>query len=81
LRLSRRRFLIGGGAAAATLACTGVAMAQRPQAFRGATPIDVEARPIARLSTADPDRSRFGALMFRKTQPPVIPPPIPPTVF
>jgi len=65
LRLSRRQFLIGGAAAGATLACTGVALAQRPQAFRGATAIDVEARPIARLSTADPDRSRFGALMFR----------------
>ncbi|WP_262028476.1 esterase-like activity of phytase family protein [Microvirga sp. Mcv34] len=65
MRLTRRNFLIGGGAAAATLACTGVALAQRPQAFRGATSIDVEARPISRLSTADPDRSRFGALMFR----------------
>ena len=43
LRLTRRSFLIGGGAAAATLACTGVALAQRPQAFRGATPIAVEA--------------------------------------
>jgi hypothetical protein len=65
LRLTRRNFLIGGGGAAATLACTGVALAQRPQAFRGATSIDVEAQPISRLSTADPDRSRFGALMFR----------------
>lgn len=65
MRLTRRNFLLGGGAAAATLACTGVALAQRPQAFRGATAIDVEARPISRLSTADPDRSRFGALMFR----------------
>ncbi|WP_114943408.1 esterase-like activity of phytase family protein [Microvirga calopogonii] len=65
MRLTRRNFLIGGGAAAATLACTGVALAQRPQALRGATSIDVEARPISRLSTTDPDRSRFGALMFR----------------
>ena len=65
MRLTRRGFLTGAGAAAATLACTGVALAQRPQAFRGATPIDVEARPIGRLSTTDPDRSRFGALMFR----------------
>ncbi|EIM25164.1 esterase-like activity of phytase family protein [Microvirga lotononidis] len=65
MRLTRRNFLIGGGAAAATLACTGVALAQRPQAFRSATSIDVEARPISRLSTTDPDRSRFGALMFR----------------
>jgi hypothetical protein len=65
LRLTRRNFLIGGGAAAATLACTGVALAQRPQAFRTATAIPVEAQPISRLSDADPDRTRFGALMFR----------------
>lgn len=65
MRLTRRNVLIGGGAAAATLACTGVALAQRPQAFRGATAITVEARPISRLSTTDPDRSRFGAVMFR----------------
>ncbi|MBJ6127294.1 esterase-like activity of phytase family protein [Microvirga splendida] len=65
MRLTRRNFLIGGGAAAATLACTGVAVAQRPQAFRGATAIRVEAKPIGRLSVTDPDRSRFGALMFR----------------
>ena len=65
MRLTRRNFLIGGGATAATLACTGVALAQRPQAFRGATAIRVEAQPISRLSTTDPDRSRFGALMFR----------------
>ncbi|WP_262298551.1 esterase-like activity of phytase family protein [Microvirga sesbaniae] len=65
MRLTRRGFLTGAAAAAATLACTGVAVAQRPQAFRGATAIDVEARPISRLSTTDPDRSRFGALMFR----------------
>ena len=38
LRLTRRSFLIGGGAAAATLACTGVALAQRPQAFTGRDP-------------------------------------------
>ena len=65
MRLTRRNFLIGGGAAAATIACTGVALAQRPQAFRGATSIDVEAQPISHLSTTDPDRSRFGALIFR----------------
>jgi hypothetical protein len=65
LRLTRRSFLIGGGAAAATLACTGVALGQRPQAFRGATAIRVEAQPISRLSATDPDRSRFGALVFR----------------
>ncbi|MBM6581811.1 esterase-like activity of phytase family protein [Microvirga sp. BT689] len=65
MRLTRRNVLIGGGAAAATLACTGVALAQRPQAFRGATAIDVEAQPISRLSTTDPDRTRFGTLQFR----------------
>ncbi|MBD2747718.1 esterase-like activity of phytase family protein [Microvirga sp. BT688] len=65
MRLTRRNFLIGGSATAATLACTGVALAQRPQAFKGATAIRVEAQPISRLSTTDPDRSRFGALMFR----------------
>jgi hypothetical protein len=65
LRLTRRNVLIGGGAAAATLACTGVALAQRPQAFRGVTAVDVEAQPISRLSTTDPDRTRFGALKFR----------------
>jgi hypothetical protein len=65
LRLTRRNFLIGGGAAVASLACTGVAVAQRPQAFKGATAIRVDAQPISRLSTTDPDRSRFGALMFR----------------
>jgi hypothetical protein len=65
LRLTRRNLLIGGGAAAATLACTGVALAQRPQALKGATAIDVEAQPISRLSTTDPDRTRFGSLQFR----------------
>lgn len=65
MRLTRRNFLIGGGATAATLSCTGVAMAQRPQAFKGATAIRVETQPISRLSTTDPDRSRFGALTFR----------------
>lgn len=65
MRLTRRNILIGGGATAATLACTGVALAQRPPAFKGATAIQVEAKPISRLSVTDPDRSRFGALAFR----------------
>ncbi|MBF9196130.1 esterase-like activity of phytase family protein [Microvirga terrestris] len=65
MRLTRRNILIGGGAAAATLACTGVAVAQRPQALRVATAIQVETKPISRLSVTDPDRSRFGALAFR----------------
>ncbi len=40
-------------------------MAQRPQAFDGATAIKVTAEPISRFSVSDPDRSRFGALLFR----------------
>ncbi|MBB3017035.1 hypothetical protein FHR70_000075 [Microvirga lupini] len=65
MRLTRRNILIGGGAVAATLACTRVAVAQRPPAFKATTAIRVEAQPISRLSTTDPDRSRFGALAFR----------------
>lgn len=65
MRLTRRSLLIGGGAVAASAACTGAALAQRPQAFGRATPVSVEAQPIGRLSTADPDRNRFGALLFR----------------
>lgn len=64
MRLSRRSFLIGGGATAAA-AFAGGALAQRPQAFRDATPISVTAQPIGRLSVSDPDRTRFGALFFR----------------
>ncbi len=64
MRLSRRSFLIGGGSLAA-VAATGTALAQRPQAFPGATAIPVTAQPIDRLSVSDPDRSRFGALLFR----------------
>jgi len=65
LRLSRRGFLIGGGAAVAAAGVAGAALAQRPQAFSGATPIAVSAEPISRFSVSDPDRSRFGALFFR----------------
>ncbi len=65
MRLSRRNFLIGGGAAAAALTCAGVALAQRPQAFGSATAVKVEADPISQLSTTDPDRTRFGTLQFR----------------
>jgi hypothetical protein len=64
LRLSRRSFLIGGGAAAATLA-GGAALAQRPQAVGAPTAIPVTAQAFGRLSTRDPDRTRFGALLFR----------------
>lgn len=65
MRLSRRNFLIGGGAAAAAAAFGGRALAQRPQAFQDATAISVTADPISRFSTSDPDRTRFGALLFR----------------
>jgi hypothetical protein len=65
LRLTRRNLLVGGGAAVGALTCAGVAFAQRPQAFASATAIAVRAEPISRLSTTDPDRSRFGRLTFR----------------
>jgi len=62
--LTRRNLLLGGGAlAAATTA--GAALAQRPQAFRAVTPINVAAQPISHLSNTDPDRTRFGSLFFR----------------
>ncbi|WP_457089337.1 esterase-like activity of phytase family protein [Microvirga sp. P5_D2] len=63
---SRRNLLIGGGVAtAAALLGNKIAFAQRPQAFRDATPIVVRAEPISRLSNTDPDRSRFDSLLFR----------------
>jgi hypothetical protein len=61
---SRRNLLVGGGALAAA-GVAGTALAQRPQAFRNATPITVTAQPIGRLSATDPDRTRFGSLFFR----------------
>jgi len=61
---TRRNLLIGGGAVAAA-GVAGAALAQRPQAFRQATPVRVSAQPISRLSTTDPDRTRFGSLLFR----------------
>jgi hypothetical protein len=65
--LSRRNLLIGGGAltAASIAGVTGAALAQRPQAFRNATPIRVAAQPISRLSNTAPDRTTFGSLFFR----------------
>ena len=64
MRLSRRTFLIGGGAVA-TAALAGGALAQRPQALDEATAIPVSATPISRFSVTDPDRTRFGDLFFR----------------
>jgi len=67
LRPSRRSLLIGGGALATTTVAGGFsrALVPRPGPLAGATPIAVTATPIDRLSAADPDRTRFGALMFR----------------
>ncbi|GEO12583.1 esterase-like activity of phytase family protein [Microvirga aerophila] len=64
MRLSRRSLLIGGGALAAT-AVASRALSRRPQALEQPTAMAIEAVPIDRLSAADPDRSRFGALLFR----------------
>lgn len=62
--LTRRNLIIGGGALAAA-GVAGRALAQRPQAFRNATRINVTAQPVSRLSATDPDRTRFGSLFFR----------------
>lgn len=62
--LTRRNLLVGGGALTAA-AVAGAALAQRPQAFHGVTPIRVAAQPISHLSNTDPDRTRFGSLVFR----------------
>lgn len=64
MRLTRRGFLIGGGAAAA-VTVAGSALAQRPQAFQNATAIPVTADPISHFSTSDLNRNRFGSLLFR----------------
>ena len=63
--LSRRNLLIGGGAAVAAAGLARAAVAQRPGNLRGSTPIQVVAKPIDHLSVADPDRNRFGSLLFR----------------
>lgn len=62
--LTRRNLLLGGGALTA-VTVAGAALAERPQAFRGVTPIQVGAQPISHLSNTDPDRTRFGSLSFR----------------
>ncbi|RDI61959.1 esterase-like activity of phytase family protein [Microvirga subterranea] len=67
MRLSRRSFLIGGGAlATATLAggFTDV-LVPRPRPLAQDTAVSVTAVPIDRLSVSDPDRTRFGSLLFR----------------
>lgn len=65
MRLLTRRTLLAGGGALAAAGVAGAALAQRPQAFRNATPVPVTAQPIGRLSVTDPDRTRFGSLLFR----------------
>lgn len=67
MRLSRRSFLIGGGAlATATLAggFTDV-LVPRPRPLAQDTAVPVAAAPIDRFSVSDPDRTRFGSLLFR----------------
>lgn len=64
MRLSRRSVLIGGGAAAA-VAATGAALAQRPSAAGVPTPVAIRATAIDHLSVGDRDRRGFGALAFR----------------
>jgi hypothetical protein len=56
--------VIGGGALAAA-GLAGRALAQRPQAVEQPAAMAIEAAPIDRLSVTEPDRSRFGALLFR----------------
>jgi hypothetical protein len=63
MRLNRRLFLIGGGAAAATL-LAGRTFA-RPRPAETILPIEVAARPIDHLSVTDQGQNRFGNLLFR----------------
>ncbi|WP_414472830.1 esterase-like activity of phytase family protein [Microvirga sp. M2] len=65
MRLLTRRNLLAGGGVLTAAAVAGAALAQRPQAFHGVTPIRVAAQPISHLSNTDPDRTRFGSLVFR----------------
>jgi hypothetical protein len=64
VRLSRRSFLAGAGAAAAAV-FAGNAVAQRPSALDGPTPVRLTAKPLRSLSVTEPERRRFGALTFR----------------
>jgi hypothetical protein len=59
--LSRRRVLAGIGAFGASAAISAPAMAR----LAAATPIRVEASPIAAFSPSEPDRRQFGGLQFR----------------
>jgi hypothetical protein len=64
VRLSRRSFLVGG-AALATTTIAGSVLASRPGPLAQAVPVPISATPIDRLSVSDPDRTRFGNLLFR----------------
>ncbi|MCB8818959.1 esterase-like activity of phytase family protein [Microvirga rosea] len=64
MRLSRRLFLIGGGATAAATILAERTFA-RPRAAANVLPIDLTARPIDHLSVTEQGQSRFGDLLFR----------------
>jgi hypothetical protein len=65
VRLSRRSLLIGGAFATATVAGVGNVVASRPGPLAQAAAVPVSATAIDRLSVSDPDRTRFGGLLFR----------------
>jgi hypothetical protein len=67
VRLSRRSFLIGGGALATATLAGGFsdALVPRPRPLAQATFVPVTTVPIDRFSVADPDQTRFGGLLFR----------------
>jgi len=64
VKLSRRSLIVGAGAAA-TVAGSTYALAQRPQALTKATAIEVRATPLQHFSLSERDRRRFGGLTFR----------------
>lgn len=67
MRLSRRSLLIGGGALATATLASGFTdvLVPRPRPLAQDTAVPVTAVPIDRFSVADPDRTRFGNLLFR----------------
>ena len=67
MRVSRRSVLIGGGALATTTIAGAFdsVLASRPGPLAQAVSIPISAIPIDRLSVSDPDRTRFGGLLFR----------------